>query len=178
MRTRWLLVSALVALLFAGCSDNSGFVLFRASDPILRSLTIGTVPVTAGEVVNVPLAQTYSVRFDLFSPVSQQNVGTSLDYSIRIENIDKGTTTLLTEGVMMENGDLVWLDTTNMAIEFRMTHNLSYVISGGATYSMGTPGDRFRVRVDFISGKAADGKNFSLIGDEFFVVWTNSGANG
>jgi hypothetical protein len=178
MRTRWLLVSALVALLCAGCSDSGdGFILFRASDPILRSLTIGTVPVKAGEVVNVPLGVTYSVRFDLYNPVTPANVGTTLDYSIRIENIDEGKTTLLSEGVMDENGDLVWLDDTNMAIEFRMTHAMSYVVSGGVIYSLGSPGDKFRVKLDFMSGQAQDGKNFSLIGDEFFVVWTNSGAN-
>jgi hypothetical protein len=180
MRTRfgWLIVFALIALaLCAGCSNNDNHdVLFGASDPLLRSLFIGTVAVKNGESVNVPLDHTNSIRFEFNRPVSPESLGTVLDFSIRIENVDKGTTALLTDTVLDENGELVWTDGTDKNVEFRMTHNMSYVDSGGSRYVLGEVGDRFRIHVDFVIGKSADGKNFSFWGDEFFVVWTSSSA--
>jgi hypothetical protein len=172
-----LLAFVLITLIFAGCNnENNKDELFFGSDQLFTKVTIGDVPVQNGHTYNVPLAHISSIRLEMARPVTPESLNGTIDFAIRIENIDKNTTTLLTESVLDENGDLVWLDTSNRTLEFRMTHNMSYVIAGGAPYTLGTLGDRFRIRIDFLTGVAADGRGFSFSGDEFEVIWTESAA--
>jgi len=171
----WLLAIALTIPLCAGCSgDGNDDPIFGGSDTWIERLYIGNVPVREGSTVNVPLANTYKIRFEVSRAVTQQSLAMLFDFQIRIENIDTGYTFLITDANIDENGDLVWVDGSNRVIEFRMTHDMSYITSGGHDYYLGELGDMFRVTCDFMVGQVADGTQFSLWGDEFYVVWTES----
>jgi hypothetical protein len=176
IRLLWLMAFAMIAILCSGCSDdnNNGSIVFGGSDSFIQSFYIGDVPVKEGQTVNIPLSHVSILRFDLAKPITPANVSSGLDFSIQIENVDKGNTTVITESVMSENGDLVWVDAGNMTVEFRMSHMMNYVTVGGVNRYLGSVGDRFRFRIQFLRGNAADGKPFTFTSDEFSVVWTQS----
>lgn len=180
MRLAWLLPLTILAfslVVAIGCeSDEDDDFFFGGTDPFVENFYIGHVPIKTGAVHNIPLAHVDSLRFEVTRPVTPESLGTTLNFSIRIQNVDNGTTTLLSDSVLDENGQLVWLDDTNRRLEYRMTHNMSFVYSGGQRYTLGKPGDRFKVRIDFLVGRSADGKTFAFTGDEFTVVWTESAA--
>lgn len=176
IRIAWMIVILALAGFAISCTDGGedDEIFFGGSDPILENLYIGTVPVKEGATVNVPLANTNTIRFELSKPVPSTVLETTIDFMIRVENLDRGTTIILTDGILEENGHFVWLDSSNKYIEYRMNHNMTYVLSGGTMYNLGQVGDLFRINIEFITGKSGDGKSFAFWGDEFFVVWTRS----
>jgi len=177
IRLVWIL-GLITLLVVGGCSvfegDEDEDVLFCGSNPLIKSLYIGDVPVREGDTVNVALSNVSSIRFILDMPVSEASLATSLDFSIVIENVDKGLSTILNKNILSENGQFVWLDDSNTRIEFRMTHPMSYVMVGGTPLSLGGPGDRFKVHVRFLTVKSQSGHPYSYVDDEFYVVWTKS----
>jgi hypothetical protein len=167
----------LIALIFAGCQKNDDKgkgTLFYGTDQFLTKLTIGDVPIRNGKTFNLPLAHISSIGFEFAQPVTPESLNGTLEFALRIENIDKGTTALLTSGILDDNGNLVWLDSSNRRLEFRFTHPLNTVTIGGESIALGVLGDRFRIHIDYLTGVAADGNAFSLLGEEFYVVWTAS----
>ena len=179
IRLSWLLAFGLIAVIFAGCNndnDTNKDQLCYGTDQFLTKLVIGSIPIQNGRTYNIPLAHISSLEFELNRGVTPESFGGSINFQIRIENVDKHTTSLLTESILDQNGDLVWLDLTNRRLEYRMTHNMSYILAGGASHTLGQLGDKFRIRIDFLTGLAADGRAFSFSGDEFYVIWTESSA--
>jgi hypothetical protein len=141
------------------------------SDNILANFYLGDVLVKSGTTANVPFMSTSIMRFDLDEPVSEASLTQDFDYEIWIENVDTGTTFYLTETNLDANGELVWLDGSNQAIEYRLNHSLDFFWSGGQKVYLGNPGDTFRVTLINLSGRAQNGGLFSLQGDEFTLVW-------
>jgi hypothetical protein len=176
IRLSLLIALALIATIFSGCNNNKEPDQYYGSDNFFTSISIGDVPIENGKTFNVPLAHVSSIGFELARPVTPAALNGSINFLIHIENVDRGTTTLLTESILDENGNITWLDASNRRLEYRMTHNMSTVISGGTSYSLGKLGDLFRIRIDYLTGTAEDGKPFSLTGDTFYVIWTESSA--
>ncbi len=175
MRTRygWLLLGAILLMLpLVGCNNDNDDNESNWSDGFLQRFYIGNVPVQAGETVNVPLGSTYSLRFELSRPATLASLTHLLDFQMAIENMDNGETALLTDCNMAENGGLVWTDGSNMNIEFRFNHDMSFFYAGGEKRELGSVGQTFKVRLLFLVGLAEDGNQFALTNDEFYVVWT------
>jgi len=175
MRTRYgrlLLVALILMLPLVGCNKDNGDNESNWSDGFLQRFYIGNVPVQVGETVNVPLASTYSLRFELSRPATLASLTQLLDFQMIIENTDTGVANLLTDCNMAENGELVWTDGSNMNIEFRFNHDMSFFYAGCEKCELGSVGQTFRVRLLFLVGLAEDGNQFALTNDEFYVVWT------
>ncbi len=176
MRTRfgWLIVFAVITLLFSGCNsldfnndDDSNW-----SDSFLKQMYIGSVPVQADETVNVSLSNTYKLRFELCRPVTNASLNQLLDFEFWIINMDTSQSFLITEGNMNANGQLVFLGDDNTVVEFRYDHDMSFFYSGGQKVEVGSPGQTFKIKLAFLVGQAQDGSQFALMEDEFFIVWT------
>jgi len=176
IRYGWLIAITIIALTFtAGCNaDNNDESVFRGSNSFLNHLYIGNTEVRAGKTVNVPLAQTSRIRFEVGREVTLQSLSQLFDFQIRLENVDTGETFLFTDGNLDENGELVWVGDSNRIVEYRLKHNMDYILSGGERYVLGVVGNMFRVKVDFLVGQNQDGTQFNFVGDEFRVVWTES----
>jgi hypothetical protein len=176
IRLSLLIALALIAMVIGGCNKDKNEDQFFGSDNFITSITLGDVPIENGKTFNVPLSHISSIGFELARPVTPAALNGSINFSIHIENVDRGTTFLLTESLMDENGNITWLDGSNRRLEFRMTHPMNAIIAGGQPYTLGKLGDLFRIRIDYLTGVAEDGKPFSLAGDQFYVIWTESSA--
>ncbi|MFH1676065.1 MAG: hypothetical protein ABIC40_03485 [bacterium] len=176
IRYGWLIAIAMIGFIFAaGCSsDENNESVFRGSNSWLNHLYIGNSEVIAGKTVNVPLAQTNRIRFEVGREVTPQSLSQLFDFQIRFENVDTGETFLFTNANLDENGELTWIGDSNRVVEYRLKHNMDYIASGGERYVLGSVGNMFRVKVDFLVGQNQDGTQFHFVGDEFRVVWTES----
>lgn len=157
-----------------GIDDNDDDDLFGGSDPFFERVLIGDVPCEVGKTVNIALGDITSMRFETISPVTAQSLSQLFTFLIQIENIDSGLSFNLTDDLLSENGELVWVDFTNRTVEYRMNHPMDYINVGGQKYVLGSSGDLLRINVRNLEGAAEDGSRFKYAGDEFFVLWTES----
>jgi len=176
MRTRlsWVILLSLIALLNFGCGslgndDDDSNSIF--SDPFVQRVLVGNVPVQANETSNVSLDHSYSMRFELSKPVSETSLSQSFNFEIWVVNLTTAQAFLLTPGVLESNGHLAWVDGTDQVIEYRADNNLSMINTGAFPQPIGSPGDRFKIKILYMIGRAEDGTNISVMDDEFFIVW-------
>ncbi len=176
MRTRhlWLIVLALIVLPFTGACEDDDEDLFGGSDTLLQRFFIGSVAIQADGTYIIPLSSVTTMRFELSREVTRASLGTLFDFEILITNLDTGDVFRITTCNLQENGDLYWPDTTNKVIEFRGSHPFDYLMVGGDAIPIGSPGNTFEVKVVFLIGRAADGTQFALTDDVFYIVWTDS----
>lgn len=175
MRTRfgWLAIFALLILVSTGCGSTGGDYY----DTFLRNMYVGTIPVRAGETVNIPLHTTYSLRFEFNRPVTVESLNRLLSFTIIIQNMRTGGSMVFTDPYLLSNGELVWANDSNNVVEFHLSHPLTYLNYGGFDPTLGgAPGDTYRVFVQNMVGEAEDGTQFAFVSDEFFVVWTGQPA--
>jgi len=178
MRTRlsWVILLSLIAFLNLGCGslgnddDDSDNVF---SDPFIERVLVGNVSVQAQETANVSLDNSYSMRFEFSKPVSLTSLSQAFNFEIWVQNMTTGQAFLLTPGVLDANGALVWVDASNQVIEYRANNNLSLIHTGNFSGPIGLPGDRFKIAVLFVIGRAEDGTNISVMDDTFYIVWSS-----
>jgi len=182
MRTRlsWILILAALALIFTGCNslgiddddDDDGILHFNGSDTFLQEMRIGNVPIQVGGTYNCPLAITRKITFETSRPVTIESLGQLFQFQFMLTNMDTGMTYLITDANLNSNGDLYFVSDTT--IEYRLFHGLDRLTTGGQDYILGSPGDTFRVDVQFVIGMAKDGTQFAFTDDTFFIVYTDS----
>ena len=157
--------------MFDSSNDIDGIAPW--SDPFVKSVTIGNVPVHDGDTVDVPLNHSYAMRFELSKPVSHASLSTLFDFEIFVDNLSSGQSYLLTPSVLEQNGKLVWVGSGNDVIEYRANQRLSELHTGGFYDMIGSPGDKLRVRIIFLLARSDDGKQISILDDSFYIVWTS-----
>ncbi len=182
-RLNWLVILAFVATVFAaGCNSSLEFwdddngndlIPYAGSDSWINHMYIGDVPIQAGRTVAIPLHKLSKIRFEVSRPVTRASLDTLFDFRIRIENFDAAWTYVdFTPCLMEQNGELVWVGDSGTVIEYRSFDNLGTI--GGEQNAIGKPGDKLRVRIDFGVAKLEDGTQVQFVGDEFFIIWTES----
>jgi hypothetical protein len=174
-RLSWLIAIILIALFLASCESSDNIGSLGASDALIRTLTIGNVPIQVEQTHNIPLSQVTSMRFVLNRPVTEQSLAQVFSFEILISNIDTGQTFRITDANFLDNGDLVWVDGgENKIIEYRMNHPMDRIVSGGQSFSLGMSGNELKVTIVYMVGQSDDGRHWSYADDTFNIVWTDS----
>ncbi|HDS29782.1 MAG TPA: hypothetical protein ENN67_01935 [Firmicutes bacterium] len=175
MRTRLaniLTITAIITFVALGCGDSD--TEFEGSSTWIQSLTIGDIPIKVGQTVNVPLREMSKIRIELSKPVTIASLNELMDFRITIRNLDKNLMMTFTDGMLHSNGDLVWVGDSNTILEYRLARPFHLLPAGSYFMSQSSPGNKFKVKIDFALFKLENGNNAQLIDEEFYIVWTES----
>ncbi|MCX6647157.1 MAG: hypothetical protein NTY09_12495 [bacterium] len=174
-RLSWLIAISLIALFMASCDSGSNNGSLGGSEALIRNLFIGNVPIQVEQTHNIPMSQVTSMRFELNRAVTVQSLTQVFSFEILVSNMDTGQTFRITDSNLEENGEIVWVEGgDNKILEYRMTHTMDRIVSGGQMYMMGTSGNELKVTVVYMVGQSADGMHWSYTDDTFYIVMTDS----
>lgn len=174
----WLIVVALLTCFFISCnSGGNNPTGLGGSDPTIVHFTLGNTPIMVEQTHNIPLSLISTMRFELNRPVTMQSLAQKFNFVIHITNVDTGLTYSISEYNLDENGELVWIEGSNLIIEYRLYHPMDRLLAGGQLYSLGEPGNTLKVEIVFFIAQATDGNQIALTDDTFYIVWTDSHQN-
>jgi hypothetical protein len=176
MRTRLaciLVTAILVVSAIQGC-NGSGTTDYGGSDTWLQVLSLGDIPVKAGGTTNVPLSQINKIRFEVSKPVSTESLSKLLDFQVIISDLESYVEMVFTDDMLEANGHLVWIGDSRQIVEYRTNGPLSGIPAGTGFMKYCSPGDKFKVKISFAVLELDDGTEAQFVGDEFYIVWTES----